>query len=284
VPVRVHGEHGWDVFDPGGNNRKYQWLRRLHSPWVDRFVPLSRELESYLVDRVGIPRTKITRIYNGVDTTRFRPHSQAAPVLPASFAGEDRVVIGTVGRMHGVKDQTNLAAAFVRLCRQLPDLAGSLRLVMLGDGPLRADCLAQLHAAGLTDQVWLPGSRDDVPAVMQQLDVFVLPSLAEGVSNTILEAMATGLPVVATAVGGNAELVAHGETGVLVPPSAPATLAAALADYVRDGTRRRAHGMAARQRVERLFGLPEMMARYTELYDSVLRQKLPESWAAVTGP
>jgi sugar transferase (PEP-CTERM/EpsH1 system associated) len=277
VPARVHGEHGWDVFDPDGSSRKYRWLRRLHSPLVDRYVPLSQELERYLVAGVGIPVQRITRIYNGVDTECFRPGSGAG--LPPDFADPDNLVIGTVGRMHGVKDQLNLVRAFVQLVQRLPEQAPRLRLALIGDGPLQAVCRTELEAAGLGAQAWLPGSRDDVPDLLRCLDLFVLPSQAEGISNTILEAMATGLPVIATAVGGNLELVAGGETGTLVPPNDPEALAGALAAYVRDPALRAAHARAARQRVEQRFSLDGMLARYGALYQDVLEAKAPERLA-----
>ena len=113
VPCRVHGEHGWDSYDPHGDVRKYQVLRRLHVPLVQRFVPLSRELERYLVARARVPAARVRRIYNGVDTHCFQP--DGARGLPTGFRATDSVVIGTVGRMHGVKHQTLLARAFTRL-------------------------------------------------------------------------------------------------------------------------------------------------------------------------
>jgi sugar transferase (PEP-CTERM/EpsH1 system associated) len=270
VPRRIHGEHGWDVFDPAGTNRRYQQLRRLHGLLVDRFVPLSEELERYLVERVGIGPDKVTRVYNGVDTGRFCPAAERPDVLPAGFAGAGDVVIGTVGRMHGVKDQSTLAKAFVELVARAGGAAGRLRLVMIGDGPLRESCAELLEAAGLGAQAWLPGARDDVPALMRAMDIFVLPSRAEGISNTVLEAMATGLPVVATAVGGNPELVRDGDTGALVPPSDPAAMAEALLAYTADDVRRRAHGSAARERALERFSLEGMLERYTALYEGVI--------------
>ncbi len=274
VPARLHGEHGWDTFDPHGEHRGYQRLRRLHSPLIQRFVPLSGELEAYLIERVGIPRDKITRIYNGVDVARFQPAAGhgADGALPAGFAADDSIVMGTVGRMHGVKDQLNLARAFIALQSLLPENAARLRLVMVGEGPLRGECQTLLTEAGLASQVWLPGARDDVPALLGALDLFVLPSRAEGISNTILEAMASGLPVVATAVGGNPELVADGETGTLVPASDPSALAAALAGYVTDLARLHSEGEAARTRVEQQFSLDAMLARYGRLYDEALQR------------
>ncbi|MGD2118811.1 MAG: TIGR03088 family PEP-CTERM/XrtA system glycosyltransferase [Chromatiales bacterium] len=269
VPGRVHGEHGWDVSDPKGQVRKYQLLRRAFIPLVKAYIPLSRELEAYLLDPVGVPLRKLNRIYNGVDNDRFSPQPGHA-ALPPGFANADSIVIGTVGRMHGVKDQLNLAQAFVKLCQQQPETAAQLRLVFVGDGPLREECRQLLQDNHLESQAWLPGSRDDVPRLMQAMDVFVLPSLAEGISNTILEAMSCGLPVVATDVGGNAELVVAGETGRIVPSADPQALANALAEYVCNPDLIQQHGEAGRVRIEQHFSMQAMVDAYMGVYDKVL--------------
>lgn len=271
VPCRVHGEHGWDVNDPDGSNRKYRLLRRLHAPLVQRFIALSRELEHYLLDAVGIATHKVTRIYNGVDDTRF--HAAASDALPAGFRDPDSIVFGTVGRMHGVKDQLNLCHAFIALCHKHPALADRLRLVLIGDGPLRAPAQALLDQAGLGTQAWLPGSRDDVPQIMQALDVFVLPSLAEGISNTILEAMACGLPVIATDVGGNGELIVDGTTGALVPAANPQAMAERMAAYANDDALRRTHGDAAMQRIKTSFSMQRMTGAYANVYDELMEKR-----------
>ena len=268
VPVRIHGEHGRDVHDLDGSSRKYQWLRRGFRPLIHQYVPLSRDLEAYLRGPVAVPADRIRLICNGVDTERFHPAAQRAGLLPDGFATVDDIVMGTVGRLEPVKDQLTLVKAFTELVRQDP--AGPrLRLVLVGEGSLRAPIEALLDKTSVARQVWLAGDRDDVPALMGALDLFVLPSLAEGISNTILEAMACGLPVVATRVGGNAELVLEGRTGVLVERDDPAAMAAALAGYVHDSELRRDHGAAARQRIEAHFSLDGMVARYTDLYDEL---------------
>ena len=272
APCRVHGEHGWDINDPDGNNRKYQWLRRLHNPLIHRFIALSKELEHYLHSRVGISGDKISRIYNGVDNGRFHPGRST--VLPAGFATADSVVFGTVGRMHGVKDQVNLCQAFILLCRNNPALADRMRLVLIGEGPLRDTCQTLLDVAGLASQSWLPGSRSDVPETMRALDVFVLPSRAEGISNTILEAMASGLPVVATDVGGNAELIDAGRTGALVPAGDPAALADQMAVYAMDRELRDRHGAAACQRVAGQFSMAQMTGAYGAVYDRLMETRV----------
>lgn len=267
VPARLHGEHGRDVGDLDGSNKKYQWLRRLYRPFVSEYIALSCDLECYLTKRVGVPQDEVTQIYNGVDIARFHPSAAREPIAACPFADPDLWILGTVGRMQTVKDQTTLARAFVRAIAQAPELRDTLRLVMVGDGPLRAQAEAVIAQAGLQALAWLPGERNDVPELLRGLDCFVLPSLAEGISNTILEAMATGLPVIATDVGGNAELIEAGHTGQLVPSEDSEAMAEAIIRLARDRTGAREAGRAGRQRVERYFSLDAMVGQYRALYD-----------------
>jgi sugar transferase (PEP-CTERM/EpsH1 system associated) len=274
VPVRIHGEHGRDVDDLDGTSVRYQWARRVYSPFVHQYVALSRDLAGYLEGCVGVPPARISQVYNGVDLDRFqgqRGNRQTIPDCP--FNDPALFVVGTVGRMQTVKAQTLLARAFVRALEQQPSLRDRLRLVMVGEGPLRAESQALLDAAGVTSLAWLPGERDDVPDVMRGLDCFVLPSLAEGISNTILEAMACGLPVLATAVGGNVELVDDGVTGALVAGADVDALAAGLVVMASNPARAAAMGLAGRARVERHFSLRSMVGAYHGLYDKLLAER-----------
>lgn len=277
VPGRVHGEHGRDVFDLAGRNWKYNLLRRAARPLVHRYITVSRDLAGWLADTVGVRPARITQIYNGVDSVRFRPRTGDRPAIaPPGFLDGARLVIGSVGRLVAVKDYPTLVRAFFRLSAEAPDPKG-LRLVMVGDGPERARCEAVAREAGLAGQVWFAGQRDDIPELMRLMDVFVLPSLGEGISNTILEAMATGLPVLASRVGGNPELVREGETGSLFTVGDAEGLARLLLDYVGDAERRQREGAAARARVEREFALERMAAAYEAVYDEVLGQTQPKA-------
>lgn len=275
VKHRVHGEHGWDVFDPDGNNKKYQWERRLLAVFIDRFIPLSRHLESYLRDKAHVSPNKITRIINGVDTESFYPRRGVRPAItdcPLAFSEGD-IVIGTIGRMHGVKDQLTLVKAFIQAHEKAGSaLKAKMKLVIIGDGPLREPALQLLAGQNLSGQAWLPGQRSDNAELLRCLDLFVLPSQAEGISNTILEAMATGLPVLATRVGGNPELVADGETGTLVPANNPDAMAESLLNYLQHPDKIAGHGEKGRQRVLDEFSLAAMVARYQAVYDSLLQQ------------
>jgi len=275
VPVRIHGEHGRDADDPDGARRRYQWLRRAYRPFVHHYVALSRDLAGYLVQKVGVPQGRIEQIYNGVDVGRFIRSVPAQRVAPTGcpFSDSNLFVVGTVGRMQTVKAQPLLAAAFVRALQRQPALRDRLRLVMVGDGPLRAQAQAVLAQAGVEDLAWLPGERADVPDVMRGLDCFVLPSLAEGISNTILEAMASALPVIATDVGGNAELVVGGQTGELVPTGDVAAMAERIGSLANDPVRAAALGAAGRNRVERFFDLQVMVDAYRQLYDRLLAER-----------
>lgn len=271
VPVRIQSEHGRDVGDLDGANKIYQWVRRAYNPFVSHWIALSRDLEGYLTGRVGIPARKVAQVYNGVDAERFRPAVAPEPTLAdCPFSRPEHWLVGTVGRMQTVKDQTLLAKAFVRALELAPALKARLRLVMVGDGPLRAEVQALLDAAGVADLAWLPGERHDIPEVLRGLDCFVLPSLAEGISNTILEAMASGLPVIATNVGGNPELVTDGETGTLVPASDPGAMAQAIVAYAQNPDHARAAGRQGRAEVERRFSLDAMVGAYRNVYDRLL--------------
>jgi sugar transferase (PEP-CTERM/EpsH1 system associated) len=276
VPVRIHSEHGYDIGDPDGSNRRHQWVRRALRLLVQQYIALSKDLEGYLREKIHVPGARLAQLYNGVDTQLFHPAREGRDPLPCpGFAGPDAYVIGWVGRMQTIKEPVALARAFVRLLHMLPAHARRLRLVMVGDGPLRKQVVDVIDEAGASGLAWLPGARDDVPRIMRGLDLFVLPSFAEGISNTILEAMASGLPVVATRVGGNPELVEEETTGTLVPRADPQALADAIREYVVDPGAGKRKGSAGRRAVEQRFGLDVMVKSYVDLYDRLLAGSRP---------
>jgi sugar transferase (PEP-CTERM/EpsH1 system associated) len=270
----VHGEHGRDVGDLDGYNRTYQRTRRLYRPFVNQYVAVSRDLEQYLARDIGVDPRRIARICNGVDTVRFAPVADLPPTIEGCpFNAPVYWLVGTVGRMQPVKDQVTLAHAFVGAIRVDEGAARRMRLVIIGDGPQRAEVGRVLDDAGLGSLAWLPGERSDIADLMRSLDCFVLPSLAEGISNTILEAMATGLPVLATRVGGNAELIDDGTTGRLVPPADSEAMADAMLAYFNNAGMARAHGLAARQAALERFSLDRMVRDYGALYDGLLSRR-----------
>ena len=272
VPVRIHGEHGRDIGDLDGSNVTLQRVRRFYRPFVSYYLALSRDLAQYLTGIIQVPKHKVLQVYNGVDSNRFHPgpRNQTADACP--FARPDKWLIGTVGRMQTVKDQPTLARAFIRALEIEPLLKQRLRLVMVGDGPLRAECQQLLSSANVAELAWLPGERSDIPEIMRGLDCFILPSLAEGISNTVLEAMASGLPVIATNVGGNADLVTIGATGSIVPSADPEVMAQEIVRFATQPHLAIDMGIAGRSKIEQQFSMEAMVAAYQGAYDKLLHR------------
>lgn len=267
VPVRLHGEHGWDVADLHGQNRRYRALRRWLAPWIRWFIPMSADLARWLERDVGIDRARIRQLYNGVDSHRFVPRDAAQRCSALEqFAPAGTCLFGSVMRLEAVKNPLAVVEAYAASCAAAGPAAARLRLIVVGGGPLEAAVRERVRQLGIDSSCWITGARDDVAELMQSMDVFVLASLNEGISNTILEAMACGLPVVATDVGGNRELVSPGQTGQLVPSGDAAALQQALSRYASDPGLARTHGAAGRALVERKFGIDAMIDRYRDLY------------------
>jgi sugar transferase (PEP-CTERM/EpsH1 system associated) len=271
VPARLHGEHGWDVADPDGANWKHRLTRRAYRVSVQHWIALSSHIETYLRQAVGVPAHRLTRICNGVDTELFRPSEGGrVPIAGSPFNDPRFSLVGTVGRLQTVKDQVNLVRAIAHAIAASGEAWARLRLAIVGDGPQRKEVEAAIAAECLHGHVWLAGARDDVPAVMRGFDAFALPSRAEGISNTILESMATGLPIVATRVGGNPDLIVDGATGRMVPPSDPKALGDALLALFSQPDAARSLGQRARAECERRFSLDRMVDGYTAVYEQLL--------------
>jgi glycosyltransferase involved in cell wall biosynthesis len=222
-------------------------------------------IADFVVNHVGIPQNKVVVIPNGVevpDVDRF-PGSRGARTelgLPI-----DQVVVGTVARLDPVK---RLDVLFQAL-GSLPDVSS----VIIGDGPERARLMALSDRIELTGRIHFAGQQGDVRPWLAAIDVFALSSDWEGMSNALLEAMAAGLPIVATAVGGTPDVVVDGVTGLLVPPRDSSALAKAIATLVRDPDLRRRMGQAGRERVLQHFSVERMVERTQNLYEQLLSAK-----------
>ena len=269
----VHSEHGLDTIEIDGKHFRYNWLRRLSRILVDRYITVSDDLNRWLRHEIGVPESRIETIYNGVDADRFCPpgpgNGPGRDVLPAGFAPEGTIVIGTIGRLDPLKNQLGLVEAFLQVLEKRPALRRNLRLVIVGDGDQRREIEAALYARNAHDLAWLPGFRDDTPALYRSFDIFVLPSLREGISNTLLEAMASGRPVIAARVGGNPEIVPEGKAGQLVPPD-PQSFADAILNYLDHPELMRAHGEGGRAHTLQNFSLQAMMEKYDRVYRTLL--------------
>ena len=264
VSAIVHGEHGWNIDDPQGRNFKRRIVRRILSGAVNQFVAVSEDIKRWMINSIRVKKSKVKKILNGVDTQKFHPGNKNEARKILGFSEED-MLIGTVGRLDPIKDQQILLQAF-------SDLQGDgkeLRLILIGDGPERRSLESVKEKLPCKDRIVFLGERNDVEKILPALDMFVLPSKSEGMSNTILEAMAVGLPIVATSVGGNLELVTRGKTGLFFQPGDIRGLREALKFYVGHEEERRLHGANGRCEAEQHFSLSRMVEEYESLYTAL---------------
>jgi sugar transferase (PEP-CTERM/EpsH1 system associated) len=274
ITLRIHGEHGWDVADLAGRNIRYQRIRRIFKPFVHRYVALSQEAVVYLKDKIHVKPSCIEHIVNGVNTQQFRPETETetehVAVFPEGFISDQSIVFATVGRLAQVKNQQFLIQAFIELWQRHEHEHDKLRLIIVGDGALRVNLERMANNSDAAKGIWFTGQRDDIYALMNMMDVFVLPSLAEGISNTLLEAMACGLPVIATAVGGNGDLLmpAHAATH-LVAVNNVEKLCQAMANYVRSPELIQQQSQQVRQYCVDNFSIEKMVNKYHKLYQTV---------------
>jgi glycosyltransferase involved in cell wall biosynthesis len=230
---------------------------------ADCLVALSPEIVAELL-AAGVPRERIVVIPNGVELSQ-------PPRCDYRLHGAVTVVY--VGRLHPSKGLHVLLPAFEQAARQRPDL--HWRLWLVGDGPLRPELEAQARQLGLAQAVTFWGQVDDVSECLARADLFVLPSLSEGLSNALLEAMSAGLPCIASRIGGNTTLIQDGETGLLIVPDAQAELTQALTRLAGSEPLRQKLGQQARQKVAAEYSLACVAQRYGELYDRLLNHPNP---------
>jgi glycosyltransferase involved in cell wall biosynthesis len=250
---------------------RLQQLFRFLNPRFSTVVAPARQILSGLARFEQLDALRMTWIPNGVDTRRFCPATPQTRQDARRALGleQQAVVFGCVARLTEVKRHIDLIEAFAQVHRVAPQV----RLLLIGDGPMLAQVQDRMTALGVADAVVLLSFRDDVEAILPALDALVLASSSEGMSNAILEAMACGLPVIATAVGGNLHLVQHETTGLLVPPRDPLSLAAAMQTLVRSPQLAQHMGACARSRVEREFSLDAMVQAFDQMYRHLLHQR-----------
>lgn len=251
VPHLIHAEHGRGMVERQGDHRKYNLLRRVLAPLFETFVTVSNDMRCWMLDTVGIPAEKLRVIRNGIDTDHFQPADRATPF-----------VIGTIGRLDTIKAQSDLVDALILLKARGRDVS----LIIVGEGPQQPALEEQVRSAGLEHCVALPGAQREIAAILHTFSVFVLPSLSEASPITLLEAMASGIPVVATDVGGVPALLGGDLRGTLVPPSQPSALADAIERYMAKPSMARAHVTAARLFVVDQYSIDTTAAAYAALY------------------
>jgi glycosyltransferase involved in cell wall biosynthesis len=245
-------------------------VRRWLAPYVTWFVAVSETLRRRLETEVGIDPAKIRVVLNTADPSRFVPVADRVAVRGELGYAADAILVGSVGRLDAVKQFDVLLEAFAQVHASNP----RVRLVLVGDGPQRPALEAMVQRLGLSDAVRLPGQQADVRPWLGAMDLFVLPSAREGISRAALEAMASGLPVIASDVSGNCEILRDTDAGMLVAAGDVAALAVAMRRCCDDAPLRQRLGEAARQRVIDVFSVDAAVRAYTQLYLQLLTPAL----------
>lgn len=261
VPVVIANEHSVDSWKP----RFYLQLDRWLAPLTTRLVAVSQHVREFY-EAQGIGRGRWQVIYNGIEIETL-PERRRNGHYAALGIRSYEPVVGFIGRLVSARAPQVFVEAIQRARREIP----SLRAVIVGDGPLRRDTEAYARRLGLERRVIFTGTRRDVPELLAGMDALVFSSEREGCSLAMLEAMACGVPVVATKVGGTLEVIEAGVSGLLVEPRQPQALADRIIEVLNTPSKAEAIRVAARQRVEAQFSLPRMIAEYQQLYLDVAR-------------
>lgn len=260
--ARVRGmivtQHG----SVSAENPRMRFITGRLSRMANKNIPVSADIEKYLRNKYSLKSDKIETIINGIDDSIYRPNAAERVEGKRKFDLKDNIIIGHVARFSAEKDQRHLLKAFSMVASKIDNAM----LVMVGDGPLRDDLELFAKELNISDKVLFTGFRSDIPALLNIFDIFVLSSTREGTSLTLIEAMGAGLPIVATDVGGNSNVLDDKKTGLLVPARNAGRLADAIISLCQDPRAREEMGKAGRKRMEENFSLNKMAENYAKLY------------------
>ncbi len=265
VPAVFYTDHG----RPQVEGTKRMIEEATTARFVDRVIAVSEELKQHLITKTHFPAGKIDVIVNGVDTDIFQPRPKPQKLFAEFRLPQGAKIIGSTGRFSREKGYHILIESFSLVVQKIPDA----HLLLVGDGPQRDELERQSRETGCGDKIVFAGVRSDIPELLNLFDIFALPSIYEGTSMSLLEAMASGTPPVATEVGGNLSIIKNQESGLLVPSENPSALAEAIIELLSDDGKRNAFGKAAQRKIKADYSQENMVRRYSELYLNVLQKK-----------
>ncbi len=248
---------------------KYHLINRVLSFLNDRILAVSQAVKESVIRCDRISPGKIEVLYNGIDPSKFEGNFEDSGVRRKFGVKPEDFLIGVIARLEEQKGHIYLFRALMRLIPDFPQI----KVLVVGDGTLRPVLEAQVMEMGMSEEVLFVGTRKDIPEILAALDLFILPSLWEGFSMALLEALATGTPVIATAVGGASEVIRSGHDGLLIPPGEESSLAAAVREAILDPRKYREMGGKGKETVGRKFTVAQHLTRLQDLYLEVLAQK-----------
>jgi len=262
VPVvsTLHNSYVW-------RSKAQLLLDGITALWADKIVAVSNAVRRYAIKNEHIAPARITTIYNGIETEKFRiPPGDVLKLKKELGLGHNELVIGSAGELTRQKGYRYLLPAASAILKEHPEV----RFLIAGDGELKKELESRVKESGISRQVSFLGYRADIPCVLNLFDIFVLPSLWEGLPVVLIEAMAAGRPIVATDVDGNLEVIGEREAGLAVAPRDPQALRGALLQLIKNPARREEMGRKGRERAENIFDVRIMIRKYEELYDLIL--------------
>lgn len=243
------------------------WGEKLLCYFTDFIICVSNDVKRFMISNQYISQQRLRVINNGVDSEKYSPSVKNKEIWRRQLGiNIDAPVVGIVARLDPIKDHKTLLKAFSMLSDKIPDAV----LVIIGDGEMKNALIEQTRELNLEHKVFFLGERQDIPELLNAMDIFVLTSLSEGHNVSLLEAMSSGLPIVATHVGGNTEIVIDGVTGLLVPPNSPEVLSAKIETLLKDEHLRLQMGEISRMRVLEYFDMHKMIENYKKIYTNVL--------------
>lgn len=272
VPVAIHSEHGYELEIMGGLPLRRQMLCRVFYQMADAVFTVTKDLRTYHAAQTRLSPERFQVLYNGVDTVKFSPDRELAVQIRSTLGvPPGRLLIGSVGRLVPIKDHKTLLRAAEVLVQQGKDV----HVLIAGAGPELANLKSFADASSsLAGRVLFTGAANNVPELLHAMDAFVLPSICEGMSNTILEAMSCGVPVIVTRTGGNPELIEEGCSGYLFAPGDAPALSRLLSQIAEHPAEARELGAAARLRAVEEFSISGMIGKYHRMYQDLLLRKL----------
>lgn len=267
LPI-VHGEHGKNIGEIDGDRAAKRLLKRNLGRRVDRIVTVCQALAAEWV-AYGIPEEKVRCIPNGVDTSRFYPRQDGRQSRKEFELPESAFLVGSIGRLDELKNYEVFIAALAKMKDHFP----TIHFAVLGDGPHKDQLRDLAKELGIADRVHLLGFRNSPDLFLATLDVFVLPSKYEGMSNVVLEAMSTGMPVICADLPSHREVLIPGREGEFVNPSTAERWADTVGELYRNSERRQALGLAAREKIVARFSIGKMVGDYDRVYTECGRSR-----------
>lgn len=266
VPVILSTRHRFEDSKQEKNYRLFSWLDTLTMSFATNIIAVSEAVRNYVIRWHRINPTKVVTLYNGIDIEKYKSNKNGDCFLNKFNLDKNRLTIGFIGRLVEVKGLGYLLDAAAEIIKEKK----GVQFLIVGDGPLKGMLQKKASDLGINKHIIFTGYQQNVHEILGVIDILVISSLSEALPTVILEAMASGKPVIATNVGGISELVVNGENGILVPPRDIRALVEAIAELSESSDKRRIMGENGRQIVTKQFSIEKMIRDYEEFYDSCL--------------